>query len=498
MFISQTTEAQTKKLKRPSSRVGINSTDTFVQKSFNLYDKVYMYDGYAESGKPLEDDDYEILIDAIDDGERILATAPDALADIDGAGVLKQGKATLQMNRAKKALTYSIKTGKKLLTERPEKKPEGETEESEEVASNDSGSNNSSSGNSGGNSNEGESAEEIEFTVYSKFDFVPGDKLLFFDDFSKDYIGDFPSKWNTNGGGEVVTINNNSEKWFGILPGHGTTYIPDVTLPEEYTIEFDILVTGIDKKTSSTAVLQVQLSDNNGFKHGDNYFRVSIPFCQYSPIGFRVRNYVRSGAGSEINNVVKADIRQVVLDQPHISIAVNKQRFRLWVNEKKYVDIPRAIPLNLIQSLKFSLHQFSDGKERLFLRNLKVAEGGIDLRRKLIEEGSVSTNGILFDSGSSNIQPQSYGIIRQISQVLMQEREMKLNIIGHTDSDGSDVANLALSKRRADAVKNALITIYKISGNRLQSDGKGESVPVGDNSTTDGKAQNRRVEFVKI
>ena len=134
----------------------------------------------------------------------------------------------------------------------------------------------------------------------------------------------------------------------------------------------------------------------------------------------------------------------------------------------------------------------------MFLRNLKVAEGGIDLRRKLIEEGSVSTNGILFDSGSANIQPQSYGIIRQISQVLMQERDMKLNIIGHTDADGSDDTNLALSKRRADAVKNALITIYNISGNRLQTDGKGESVPVGDNKTTDGKAQNRRVEFVKI
>ena len=101
MFITQTTEAQTKKLKRPSSRVGISSTDTFVQRSFNLYDKVYMYDGYAESGKPLEDDDYEILIDAVDDGERILATAPDAIADIDGAGVLKQGKAIDRKTREK-------------------------------------------------------------------------------------------------------------------------------------------------------------------------------------------------------------------------------------------------------------------------------------------------------------------------------------------------------------------------------------------------------------
>ena len=75
---------------------------------------------------------------------------------------------------------------------------------------------------------------------------------------------------------------------------------------------------------------------------------------------------------------------------------------------------------------------------------------------------------------------------------------MKLNIIGHTDADGPDDNNLKLSKKRAEAVKNALITIYNISGDRLQTDGKGESVPIGDNKTTDGKAQNRRVEFVKI
>ena len=495
-----TLEAQTKRIKRPSSRVGIASVDRFVSESFNLYNKVYRYDGYHEQGKALEDDDYEILIDAVEDGEAVLTTAPSAVSDLDGAGVLKQGKGTLQMNRAKKALAYSIKTAKKLLTERPKQQDDTSSENPSDTTSDGGNSQNSgtSSGSgTSGNSNENTN-EPVDIKVYSKFDFVPGDKMLFFDDYTNDYIGDFPSKWNTNGGGEIVTINDSPQKWLGILPGYNTKYIPDVVLPEEYTIEFDVLVTGVDRKTSSTAVLQVELSDDKGFRHGDNYFYVTIPFCQYSAIGFRVKNYVRRGAEAEINNVVKADIRDAVLNQPHISIAVNKQRFRLWVNEKKYVDIPRGIPLNAINTLKFELHHFKDGKERLFLSNLKVAEGGVDLRRKLISEGSVSTNGILFDSGSANIQPQSYGIIRQISQVLLQERAMRLNIIGHTDSDGPDDSNMALSKRRADAVKNALVTVYNISADRLETEGKGESEPVGDNSTADGKAQNRRVEFVKL
>ena len=145
--------------------------------------------------------------------------------------------------------------------------------------------------------------------------------------------------------------------------------------------------------------------------------------------------------------------------------------------------------------IKFELHQFKDGKENLYIRNLKVAEGGLDLRRQLISEGSVSTNAILFNSGSATLQPSSMGVIRQISQVLQQESGMKLQIVGHTDSDGDTAANQSLSEARAAAVKDALVSVYGIDGGRLTTAGKGESEPVADNGTPDGKAQNRRVVF---
>lgn len=333
--------------------------------------------------------------------------------------------------------------------------------------------------------------------IYSKFDFVPGDKLLFFDDFSQDFVGDFPSKWNTNGTGEVVRLNNTDGNWFEMKAGYNIYYIPltNRVLPEEYTIEFDLLTSGMDKKTSSTSVLRILLDDNDGFRVGANTAQASLPFCQYAAIDINIQN--KKDNKREIYSNVGADLRNVVLNQPHISIAVNKQRFRLWVNERKYIDVPRLLAENKIKYLKFGLYQLKDDKERVFIRNLKISEGGVDLRRKLMAEGKISTNGILFDSGSANIQPRSLGIVRQISQVLMQDETINLLIVGHTDSDGSDEANLKLSIERAEAVKNALINIYKISSDRLTTDGKGESVPVSDNSTTEGKAQNRRVEFVK-
>ncbi|VAW10843.1 Flagellar motor rotation protein MotB [hydrothermal vent metagenome] len=332
--------------------------------------------------------------------------------------------------------------------------------------------------------------------VYSKFDFVAGDKLLFFDDFGNDFTGDFPSKWNSNGSGEIVLMGDTHEKWMELKSGSGTFYIPDTPdLPDEFTVEFDFLTTGLDRKTSSGSYFIIRLDDNNGLTIGKNLAIMEIPLCQFIARGIVIES--RSDGQRTMRNTLDADLRQTILSESHISMAINKQRVRLWINEKKYVDIPRLLPDADIKAIKFSPIGLRDGIDRVFVRNLKVAKGGVDLRRKLIAEGKVSTNGILFDSGSANIQPQSMGIIRQISQVLQQENGMNLKIVGHTDADGDDSANKNLSKKRADAVKNALVNVYNVSADRLQTDGKGESEPVGDNATTDGKAQNRRVEFIK-
>ncbi|MDH3699063.1 MAG: OmpA family protein, partial [Flavobacteriaceae bacterium] len=175
------------------------------------------------------------------------------------------------------------------------------------------------SGNTQGQNNpgtQGSSGGEKSMQVYSKFDFVAGDKLLFYDDFSNDFIGDFPSLWNTNGSGEVVTIGDSSEKWFEMKPGANVFYIPDLAaLPEEYTVEFDLMASGLDSKTSSSTILRFVLSNDSNFAWGD-YAYVAIPFCQYHPVGFRVRS-----KKSQINNNITGDIRRDVLGEPHISIA---------------------------------------------------------------------------------------------------------------------------------------------------------------------------------
>ncbi len=334
-------------------------------------------------------------------------------------------------------------------------------------------------------------------SVYSKYDFVAGDKVLFFDDFAADFIGDFPSKWDTNGSGELVAIGEEGDKWFELKPK--SDYYPNIAeMPEDFTIEFDFTTLGLTRSTSSAAKLGLNLRDNNSFdwyNTDKNGVRLTIPLCLYAAADISVWNSI--AGETTINNNVETDIRKLIVETPHISIAVNGTRLRLWVNETKYLDLPKLVPNDILNYVRFELDGLKDGSERLFIKNVKIAAGGLDLRKKLIAEGKVSTNGILFDSGSAVIQPQSMGIILQISQVLKQETGMGLKIVGHTDADGSEEANVQLSKKRADAIKNALTAVYGIASDRLTTEGKGESEPVGDNATPDGKALNRRVEFIK-
>src|SRR4029079_3168633 len=108
------------------------------------------------------------------------------------------------------------------------------------------------------------------------------------------------------------------------------------------------------------------------------------------------------------------------------------------------------------------------GNCEYFLGNLRVAAGAADTRNKLVTEGKWVTHGILFDSGSDRVKGESYGTLKEIASVLTENADLKVQIVGHTDSDGDDAANLDLSKRRAASVKAVLASEFKIDAGRLE------------------------------
>jgi len=104
---------------------------------------------------------------------------------------------------------------------------------------------------------------------------------------------------------------------------------------------------------------------------------------------------------------------------------------------------------------------------------------------------------LVFETGKDIIKPESFPFLDELAGVMTKAKDWKLNIVGHTDSQGSDKFNLDLSKRRANAVKNYLVTKGVLDA-VISTDGKGESMPIATNDTAEGRSKNRRVEFTII
>lgn len=327
-----------------------------------------------------------------------------------------------------------------------------------------------------------------EVTSYSKFDFIPGEKVIFFDDFAQDPVGEFPAKWNTNNNAEVVTISGLQGKWFK-LPADGGNYFPELklTFPDNVTIEFDVLLSEQNSLGISYYSEVVFNVDAYGVP-GDAGAEVKVGSEDHE-----FKNYNDNGQGINTSSN-KGGIGTEV--PAHISVWIQKSRFRMYVNETKVFDIPKGVFTDYKYN-RFRMETFNT-KADVFVSNVRIAVGAPDTRNQLITEGKLVTRGILFDVNSDKIKPQSYACVKEIADVLKENPAVNVQIIGHTDSDGDDAKNLDLSKRRAAAVKTFLTNEFKIDAARMKTDGKGEGQPIENNSTAEGKAQNRRVEFIKL
>lgn len=346
--------------------------------------------------------------------------------------------------------------------------------------------------------------------VFSKYDFIPGKEILYYDNFENDAMAELPTGWNTNGSGEVVKLDKFPGKWLRLHKGF--VYLSPNTkdFSENFTAEFDVVLQ-LKNNGWMFPVLSVGLLATGGETGTDNLF-----LKEYEKNAAVVANIFPAMNNSsrltlesyeEKKSYFKSDSKEyAVLEKyygvpVHVAIQVQKQRYRVWINETKAFDVPKAVPAGkMLNQLFFKLSGTNYAEEQygIFISNIKIAKGVEDTRHRLLDEGKFSTTAILFDVNTANLKPESFGVIKEIAGVMKEYAEIKVNIIGHTDTDGSDAANLELSKKRAAAVKDALAKEFGIDDTRIETNGKGETQPVADNTTKEGKAANRRVEFVKM
>jgi len=333
---------------------------------------------------------------------------------------------------------------------------------------------------------------------FTEYDFIPGDQILFFEDFSQDAIGDFPMLWTSNSTGEVKTINIAEGKWFH-MNGEDASYCfpKDIAFPENYIIEFDIIPDahyeyGIDFTLYQTNPENVREIEDDSYP-GVYGLHITLASDRWESKG-----YGFDEEGNSLDWIIGSSKKNMVEKEKvnHVIIWVQKRRVRIYHLGAKVLDVPT----NIYAESKFNRFRFFawDRYSYPYITNFKITTASPDMRSKLLTEGKIISYGVYFDSGKDVVKPESYGSLNEIANVLKENPDVKIQIVGHTDSDGDDAMNLDLSKRRAANVKNYLVKEFGISADRISTDGKGESQTLVPNTSVENKAKNRRVEFIKV
>ena len=344
--------------------------------------------------------------------------------------------------------------------------------------------------------------------TYTKFDFIPGEKVIAYEDFSEIGLGDFPLDWNTNSSAEIVTIGNDAIKWLSMTKDgfFQPEFITD--MPENFTVEFD-LFTRYRSSNILEYSFQINASENPSReiseKYMNNGFQLTWLACNAATSYFVIENgeTINSNEGLAVNDFICGGDNYQSPEKVRISIWRQKSRLRIYANQNKIVDLPKALK----NDIKYNVFKFgasymnfsaADDLDEFMVANIRYAVGAADTRSKLLTEGKLVTRGILFDSNSDVIKPSSYGVLKDIATVLKENPTIRIQVLGHTDSDGEADSNLLLSQKRALAVKRALSEEFKVDQARIETDGKGEAEPSEPNTSSTGKANNRRVEFIKL
>jgi outer membrane protein OmpA-like peptidoglycan-associated protein len=336
--------------------------------------------------------------------------------------------------------------------------------------------------------------EQAGLKSFSKYDFVPGDKVLLFEDFSQDAVGDFPALWTTDVAGEINTVNIVPGNWFNLNSTEGTYWLmQDIDFPKNFILEMDIIPKKDGGRFAADVVLFGESSHSEMDKAGDPGIcglHVKIEKNVWETSGYK-KGVNEKLSGSSVNNLVEPE------KVNHVIVWVQNRRVRIYHKEGKVLDVPT----NIYEGSKFSrlcFKLYRGASAGSYISNIKITTAAPDTRNKLLTEGKLVTYGIYFDVNKDIVKPESYGTLKDIATVLKEVPDVKVKIVGHTDSDGDNNSNLDLSQRRAASVKNALVKDFGIDASMLDTGGKGEGEPVAPNDNTTNKALNRRVEFIKL
>jgi OOP family OmpA-OmpF porin len=317
--------------------------------------------------------------------------------------------------------------------------------------------------------------------LWVNYDFVPGDRVIFYTDYAEDEVGNFPQRLELREGNMEVAELGSRRLMRVTSRGILTIPLPEV-LPQRFTIEIDV----------------INRPSLDGWAFGLQGQPLQVRDGSVSTIGWGSDGLgIMGGGGGEVRQVNDEASRKRYRGKPaQLRILGDGKYIKAYLDERRLVNVPNA---SFGRSKGLNLVLEARGEENpIYVGRIRVAESRKSIYDDLAKTGRVATQGILFDTGSDQLRPESAPTLKEIAGILAQHATLRLRIEGHTDNMGDAAANLALSDRRAAAVRAALVSQYQVDAARLESSGLGDTKPVGPNTTAEGRQNNRRVELVRL
>ena len=345
------------------------------------------------------------------------------------------------------------------------------------------------------------SASDEQPQATTSSDFKRGSVILFQDDVTAEQVGEFPSKWDMFSGtvetktlGGVKAINPTDNAQIQPLIKEQGAY-----LPEEFTIEYDFYYWNSkdDVALNDMKLILAVTKDRSEFPgEGHDMGDLTAFVLMHGVCDTREHGYIFNG------NKDGAFEYSFKKGWNHVALSFNKRALKVYFNDKRVVNLPRVNqPTWMCFQVPFEY------KNLTFIRNVVIAKGAVALydrnaqdvsavEKAIQETGKFVTNNILFDTGKATLKQESMIEIMKVADYMKKNPNVRFEVQGHTDNQGSDKINDPLSQQRAEAIVKALEGLG-VDGFNLRAVGKGSHEPVADNKTEAGRAKNRRVEFIK-